>query len=112
MDIIEAVNTRKSIRGFKKDPVPKEILRDILEISCRAPSGSNSQPWEFSVVGGDILEKIRQENVKMFRSGASVNLYPTSSSSAAASIYQKRSMEVTRMISELMGIERNDVEMN
>ncbi len=47
MDIIEAVKTRKSIRGFKKDSVPCEVLREILEISCRAPSGSNSQPWVY-----------------------------------------------------------------
>jgi len=31
MDVIEAVKRRKSIRGYKPDPVPKEVLQQILE---------------------------------------------------------------------------------
>lgn len=44
MDVIEALKARKSIRGFKKDPVPKDVLRLILEAAVRAPSGLNTQP--------------------------------------------------------------------
>ncbi|MBE9469992.1 MAG: nitroreductase family protein, partial [Chloroflexi bacterium] len=35
MDILEAVRSRKSIRGYKPDPVPKEILKEILDIATR-----------------------------------------------------------------------------
>ena len=52
MDIGEAIQTRKSIRGYKPHPVPKEILQEILEIATRAPSGMNTQPWEITVVAG------------------------------------------------------------
>ena len=50
MDVIKALNYRRSIRGFKKDPVPREVIHKILEAAVRTPSGMNTQPWEFVVV--------------------------------------------------------------
>ncbi len=60
MELLEAVNKRKTTRGFKTDPVPKEIIRDILEKARRAPSWGNTQPWEFVVAGGEVLAGIKQ----------------------------------------------------
>jgi nitroreductase len=60
MDIVSAIQTRKSIRMFKPDPVPAEIVREILQLAQRAPSWANTQPWEFAVVAGRKLEEIRQ----------------------------------------------------
>jgi nitroreductase len=60
MDIVEAIRQRKSIRAFKPDPVPKSILRQIMEAALRAPSWANTQPWEFAVVTGNKVEEIRQ----------------------------------------------------
>ncbi|MDH3233723.1 MAG: nitroreductase family protein, partial [Alphaproteobacteria bacterium] len=40
-----ALTTRRSVRGFLPDPVPKETIRHILQVSARAPSGTNIQPW-------------------------------------------------------------------
>jgi nitroreductase len=59
MDIVEAINQRKSIRAFKPDPVPLDILKQIMELALRAPSWANTQPWEFAIVGGRELEEIR-----------------------------------------------------
>ncbi|MBI4296122.1 MAG: nitroreductase [Chloroflexi bacterium] len=64
MDVQEAVRFRTSIRGYKRDPVPKEILKDILETAIRAPSSFNIQPWEFVVVTGEVLDNIRKANVE------------------------------------------------
>lgn len=110
MDIVEAVKTRKSIRGFKKDPVPKEVLREILEISCRAPSGSNSQPWEFAVVAGEALEKIKAGNADMYRTVGGDPYAGRRSSGDAADVYSKRSSEVMALVSDLIGMKRDDVE--
>ena len=60
MDIVEAINQRKSIRAFKSDPVPMGILKEIMELALRAPSWGNTQPWEFAIVTGEKLEEIRQ----------------------------------------------------
>jgi nitroreductase len=48
--VIRAIKTRRSIRQFKKDPVPDEILDQILESGLWAPSGKNNQPWKFAVI--------------------------------------------------------------
>jgi nitroreductase len=60
MEIAEAIQKRRSIRAFKKDPIPLDILKKILEESLRAPSWANTQPWEFAIVTGKPLEKIRE----------------------------------------------------
>ena len=58
MEIIEAIKTRRSIRAFKLDPVPKKILEELLDISRWAPSGGNTQPWHCAVLGGKPLAEI------------------------------------------------------
>ena len=60
MDIIETINKRKSIRSFKSEPVPPDVLTKIVDGALRSPSASNSQPWEFAVVSGAKLEEIKQ----------------------------------------------------
>lgn len=60
MDIVEAIKQRRSIRAFKPDPVPQGMLKQIIEQALRAPSWSNTQPWEFAIVTGRKLEEIRQ----------------------------------------------------
>jgi nitroreductase len=60
VDIIETVKMRKSIRVFKPDPVPREILQEIMELALRAPSWANTQPWEFAIVSGKKLDEIKQ----------------------------------------------------
>lgn len=49
MDVFEALATRRSVRGFRPDPVPRATLEHILAIAARAPSGSNIQPWRVRV---------------------------------------------------------------
>lgn len=53
MNTFEAIETRKSIRKFKDDPIQQEILEKILKAATLAPSGKNKQPWKFYIVRGD-----------------------------------------------------------
>jgi len=69
LDVIDAIKTRKSIRAYKPDPVPKEMLAEMLEIASRAPSSMNTQPWEFTIIAGNVLEKIKRANVEKFNTG-------------------------------------------
>lgn len=64
MDITEAILNRRSIRSFKPDPIPKKIIKEILEISKWSPSGSNTQPWEVAVLGGKMMEEVKARIVK------------------------------------------------
>ncbi|MGM9607433.1 MAG: nitroreductase family protein [Oscillospiraceae bacterium] len=47
MDAWEALLTRRSIRKYKPDPVPEDLLRELLEAACAAPSAINQQHWHF-----------------------------------------------------------------
>lgn len=58
------VNGRRSIRGYKPEAVPQALLRDVLALAMRSPSSLNTQPWNFYVVTGDPLERIRAENTR------------------------------------------------
>ena len=106
MDVVEAIRTRKSIRGFRPDPVPKEVLRNILEIAIRAPSGVNAQPWEITVVAGEVLENIKRGNVEMAASGAIPS--PNMRGQAREGVYKQRQVDLAIQIFQLMGIARED----
>ena len=58
MDIVEAIQQRKSIRAFKPDPVPQQVLRQIMELALCAPSWANTQPWGFALVAGEKLKEM------------------------------------------------------
>lgn len=49
-DILDVISSRKSIRRFKPDPVPEEMIDKVLEAARWAPTGENYQPWRFVVV--------------------------------------------------------------
>jgi nitroreductase len=108
MHVIEAIKTRKSIRGFKPDPVARSVLRDLLEISTRAPSAMNTQPWEFTVITGDVLENIREENVNMFRAGETPKPEHPVIKWPQESIYRRHQVEIAMQLFELMDIARED----
>ena len=59
MNVSEAVQRRFSARAFKSDPVPGALVRDILEIAHRAPSGGNLQPWRVYALTGGPLEALK-----------------------------------------------------
>jgi nitroreductase len=50
MDILEIIKARRSIRKFRAEPIPHELIGRILEAARWAPSGLNNQPWRFGVV--------------------------------------------------------------
>jgi nitroreductase len=56
--VFEAARTRRSIRAYKPDPVPLNILRDIVALGRHAPSGSNIQPWRVHVLTGATLVRV------------------------------------------------------
>jgi nitroreductase len=50
MQTLEAIFTRKSIREYKPQSVPDELVQELLEAAMQAPSAGNQQPWHFIVV--------------------------------------------------------------
>ena len=61
MELKDAIRKRRSIRAFKADPVPKAILVKIMEDAICAPSWGITQPWEFTIVGGDTVKRLGED---------------------------------------------------
>lgn len=58
MNVDEAIRRRISVRAFTADPVPLEVVREILDVARHAPSGGNLQPWRAIAVAGKERDAI------------------------------------------------------
>jgi nitroreductase len=63
----DAVISRKSIRSFEPNEVPRALLETILRDALRAPSWGNTQPWGVNIVSGGPLDRIKQACLVAFR---------------------------------------------
>jgi nitroreductase len=62
----EAITSRRSVRAFKPDPVPREAVEDILTVASRAPSGTNIQPWKVHVLAGEFRAELTRKILAVF----------------------------------------------
>jgi len=109
MNLLEAIENRKSIRKFKPDPLSRVMLKEILQAALRAPSAINTQPWECWVVGGETLQQLSRE---LFAEATKES--PSRAEFKLTEIwkdtYLNRMRENGKGLFELLGIERQDRE--
>ena len=65
MELLQGINTRQSIRGFKQTPVPESLLKEVLQAAGRSPSYKNTQPWEVSIVTGKTRDALAEKLFKI-----------------------------------------------
>jgi nitroreductase len=70
METTTCVQERRTIRKFLPDPVPKDVIEEIISKALWAPSWGNTQPWEFMVVSGALMDRFKAENRNALMSGA------------------------------------------
>ncbi len=109
MDYEQIVNERRSIRGYKPEPVPRELLEEIIAIAKRAPSSMNTQPWHFHVITGEPLERIRRGNTERMMGGAGVDR-EIKMNHGYEGVHRERQVEIAVQLFEAMGIARDDRE--
>ncbi|MFK8042749.1 nitroreductase [Congregibacter sp.] len=106
-DFDDVILGRRSIRGFKPDPVPKSVVEDIVSLAIRAPSSYNSQPWHIHIATGEALDAIRRDSTERTASGT-----PPSFERMESGVYEgdhrQRQIEVAVQLFEAMGIVRDD----
>jgi nitroreductase len=66
MELWQAIEQRKSIRVFKPEPVPRELIKKVLAAGMLAPSSANMQPWDFVVIGGEEKDKLSRTLLQEF----------------------------------------------
>ena len=57
MSILDIIRKRSSVRKYKSDAIPEDVLNRVLEAARLAPSGSNRQPWKFILVTDPAMKK-------------------------------------------------------
>jgi len=113
MELLEGIKSRKSIRAFKPDAVPGQVLMELLKAATRAPSSVNIQPWEFFVVRGQALKELKRMNLEEHRLGRKPNpeipIGETRGMSAVLEgIFRERQIELAKQIFRIMGIPKGD----
>ena len=107
MDFDQVILGRRSIRGYLPKPVPRPLIEEILALAMRAPSSMNTQPWNFFVLTGEPLNRIRAGNTERTLAGV-----PQSrefrTGSAFAGTHRDRQVGVAKQLFGAMGIARDD----
>jgi len=107
MTFDDVVLGRKSIRGYKPDPVPRALIREVIDMAMRAPSSLNTQPWNFYVVAGEPLDRIRAGNTERTVSGVPQSREFRSHGEYAGA-HRERQIEIAKQLFAAMGIERDN----
>jgi len=58
VELLEGIETRRSLRAFKSTPITEEVLESILKAAGKSPSYTNTQPWEVAVISGEKKEEL------------------------------------------------------
>ena len=110
MHFDDVILGRRSIRGYLPKPVPQALIEEILALAMRAPSSMNTQPWNFTVLTGEPLDKIRRGNTENTLAGI-----PQSrefrTGTAFTGPHRDRQVGVAKQLFAAMGIARDDAEM-
>ena len=61
-----AITSRRSVRAFLPTPVPRSMIEEILAVAARAPSGTNTQPWQVHVLTGEPLAALSRDIVRAY----------------------------------------------
>ncbi len=109
MGLIEAINTRRSVRGFLDKPVPRETMNRIFEIAQQAPSNCNVQPWKAYVASGELKDRLRQQMYDNTANGVQPNP-DYEYRGDFKDEYRTRQVECAVALYSKMGIERHDRE--
>ncbi len=106
-----AITSRRSIRAFLPTPVPRELIEQVLAVASRAPSGTNTQPWQVHVLTGAAKEALSREIRAAYddpeeraRHTEAYHYYPTEWSSP----YIDRRRKVGWDLYGLLGIAKTD----
>jgi nitroreductase len=78
MELAEAIRTRRTHKVYGPDPVPREVLEQLIELATWAPNHHLTNPWRFRVLGPGARERLRAAaDAQVPDSGAKLDRAPT-----------------------------------
>ncbi len=108
MKILDIIRERRSVRKYKSDPIPDDVMGRVLEAARLAPSGKNGQPWKFILVEDqEMKEKLAEASRgQMFIANAPVVIvacgFPDKSYQRQGNYMKSWSIDVACAIDHLM----------
>lgn len=108
--VSRSIKARKSVRAFTSEAVSKDAIEAVLETARFAPSGTNTQPWEVSVVTGAARSAIVQALLSCFDAGASEGMDYQYYPEEWVAPYKPRRLACGLALYSALGIERQDKE--
>ncbi len=109
MEFQDLVRTRRSVRGYKPDPVPRAVIEEIIATAAGAPSSMNTQPWHVHVIAGELLDEVRRRNME----GMAAQEEPKrdiKTHDGYHGIHRHRQVEIAKKLFSAMEIDRYDKE--
>ena len=110
MKFDDVVLGRRSIRGYKPDPVPRALIEEVIGLAMRAPSSMNTQPWNFYIITGKPLDRIRAGNTERNMSGVPQSREFRIGTRGFEGKHRDRQVGVAKQLFGAMGIARDDKE--
>jgi len=104
--VATVVRSRRATRAFKAQPLPREIVEEILADAAHAPSGANIQPWRVYVVSGAVKNELTDALVAASRAGTAPA--PEHFPEPLPDTYRARLMDFGARYYASLGIERHD----
>jgi hypothetical protein len=107
MDLQEAIRRRQSIRAFRPEPVPREVIEKILSEAIKSPSTENTQSWEFAIADKEATRRMGLAFQECVRKGVparpDIRLHKKWEGS-----YRGRARELGKALFRHIGIELDD----
>lgn len=105
MNVTKAVLNRKSIRAFLNKPIEDSLIKSLLEIAVRAPSGGNLQPWKIYILNNQSMKKFLQfQDAWVLPDSPGYDIYPLNLKEP----YRTSRYQLGEAMYELLGIPRED----
>jgi nitroreductase len=107
MDAITAITARTSVRRFRPDPIPREVIERLLDCAVRAPNHKLTEPWRFAVLTGGARDRFAEiragHRLKRFDDPASAE------ARAAADKVRRESRETPVYIVVMSAVNPDDI---
>ncbi|WP_083313195.1 nitroreductase [Corynebacterium sp. HMSC076D02] len=103
----EFIRSRHSARAYLPEPVPAEVIKQVLIDAQSAPSNSNTQPWDVHVVSGEKLRELSDALISEFNENG---INPDFTLDYGEGVHPSRSIELAKKMYGILGIAREDKE--
>ncbi len=110
MNVMTALQRRKSVRAYTDQPVSHEQIVELLEVARFAPSGVNTQPWQVAVVTGDAKQRIQKRMLAAADAGEKSSIGYQYYPSEWRDPYRARRKACGLLMYSTLGITREDTE--